>query len=741
MNQKARFQIGGMTCQACASRIEKVLNKKDFVRSASVNFASEEAQIEFDDSQTDLAALQKIIEKTGFTAEEKRANTEAMPSENPISWRLWLLLAINLPFLIGMAGMMIGRHDWMMPVMWQFALASIVQLWLAIPFYKGAIASVRGGLANMDVLVSIGTLSIYLYSVYMMLSHRQMGHDGMAHVYFEAGVMVIGFVSLGKYLEHRAKKSSLNSLGLLLKLTPRQVSVLRNQQWQHAALNDVKTGELLRANNGERIAADGIVESGSGWCDESHLTGESQPQSKTAGSRVLAGALLSDGSICYRVEQLGSQTLLGDMMAALSEAQGSKAPIARVADKAAAVFVPVVVGIALLTFALTWWTKGSWTVGLMHAVAVLVIACPCALGLATPAAIMVGMGKAVRHGIWFKDAAAMEQAAHVDAVVLDKTGTLTQGQPQIADAYLMPSENQAARFLSEANTVDENSTEKYGNRTDLLYRLAAAVEQNANHPLARAIVASAQQRGLVIPAASQVQNTLGAGIAAEVEGYGHVKVGTADFCGLTLPQHLPALWQISSIVAVSLDNRPLGAFALADALKEDSRHAVGRLKAHGIDVYIMSGDRQPTVDYIADELGITHAQGHMNPRDKAAAVESLKQQGKIVAMSGDGINDAPALAAAHVGFAMKGGADVAEHTAAATLMQHSVNQLVDALLISRATLKNIKQNLFFAFFYNILGIPLAALGFLSPVIAGAAMALSSISVLSNALRLKRVKID
>ena len=731
MQQKVRFQIEGMTCQACASRIEKVLNKKDFVESAGVNFASEEAQVTFDDSKTSAADIAKIIEKTGYGVKEKTEDTLPQPeAEHHIGWRLWLLLAINIPFLIGMAGMMIGRHDWMIPPLWQFVLASVVQLWLAVPFYKSAWASIKGRLANMDVLVTIGTVSVYLYSVYMLFypiytfffsPHAAHGMEHVYyHVYFEVGVMVIGFVSLGKFLEHRTKKSSLNSLGLLLKLTPTQVNVQRNGEWKQLPIDQVQIGDLIRANHGERIAADGIIESGSGWADESHLTGESNPEEKKAGGKVLAGALMTEGSVVYRATQLGSQTLLGDMMNALSEAQGSKAPIARVADKAAAVFVPAVVGIALLTFIATWLVKGDWTVALMHAVAVLVIACPCALGLATPAAIMVGMGKAVKHGIWFKDAAAMEEAAHVDAVVLDKTGTLTEGKPQVAAVYCVPDSG-----------FDE----------DDLYCIAAAVEQNAAHPLARAIVSAAQARGLEIPAAQNAQTIVGAGITAEVEGVGLVKAGKLDFAELTLPEFSDGVWDIASIVAVSVDNKPIGAFALADALKADTAEAIGRLKKHNIDVYIMSGDNQGTVEYVAKQLGIAHAFGNMSPRDKAAEVQKLKAAGKTVAMVGDGINDVPALAAANVSFAMKGGADVAEHTASATLMQHSVNQLADALLVSQATLKNIKQNLFFAFFYNILGIPLAALGFLNPVIAGAAMAASSVSVLSNALRLKRVNIE
>ena len=719
MQQKVRFQIEGMTCQACASRIEKVLNKKDFIETAGVNFAGEEAQVVFDDAKASADDIAKIIEKAGYGAKEK---TDALPQPEEkvhVGWRLWLLLAINIPFVIGMAGMMLGRHDWMLPPVWQFALASVVQLWLAVPFYKSAWASIKGGLANMDVLVTVGTVSIYLYSVYMLFFSPHAAH-GMAHVYFEAGVMVVGFVSLGKFLEHRTKKSSLNSLGLLLKLTPKQVTVERGGQWQSLPADQIMVGDLIRANHGERIAADGIVERGSGWADESHLTGESNPEIKQAGSKVLAGALMTDGSIVYRAAQLGSETLLGDMMNALSEAQGSKAPIARVADKAAAVFVPAVVAVALITFALTWWFKGDWTTALMHAVAVLVIACPCALGLATPAAIMVGMGKAVKHGIWFKDAASMEAAAHIDTVVLDKTGTLTEGRPQVA-----------AVWLAENNGFNE----------DDLYRLAAAVEQNAAHPLAAAIVAAAQARGVQIPASENAQTAVGAGISAQIAGAGLVKAGKPDFAGVTLPAVSDDVWRIASIVAVSAEGKPVGAFALADTLKSDAAAAIGRLKARGIEVCIMSGDNQGTVDYIAAQLGIADARGNMTPRGKAEGVRGLKAAGKTVAMVGDGINDAPALAAADAGFAMKGGADAAEHTASATLMQHSVNQLADALFIARATLKNIRQNLFFAFFYNTLGIPLAALGFLNPVIAGAAMAASSVSVLGNALRLKRVKID
>ena len=716
-SKKISIQIGGMTCQSCANRIEKVLNKKPFVQQAGVNFAAEEAQVVFDSTQASETEIIEIIHKTGFTAHIKQADELPLGEKNTsIPWRLIVLWIINIPFLIGMLGMMSGSHNLMLPPIWQFALASIVQLWLAIPFYRGAIGSIRGGLANMDVLVSTGTLTIYLYSAFMLFYHA---NHAIGHVYFEASVMVIGFVSLGKFLEDRTKKHSLNSLSMLLQLTPKKVTALRNDKWTEIALDQVNIGEIIRANQGERIAADGIIESGNGWCDESHLTGESRPEEKQKGGKVLAGAMVTEGSIIYRANQLGSQTLLGDMMNALSDAQGSKAPIARFADKVASVFVPAVLVISLVTFALTYVLTNDSVSSLIHAVAVLVIACPCALGLATPAAIMVGLGKAVNAGVWFKDAVAMEETAHVDTVVLDKTGTLTKGELEISALW----QPQSAVYSEED-----------------LYRFAAAVERQANHPIAKAIVQAAEQKMLEIPTALFSKMEVGQGIQAELEQVGTIKVGKPDYCGLILPKNLEDIWQIASIVAVSINNEPIGAFALTDTLKNDSLHAIQRLQQQNIDVVIMSGDQQSVVDYIAKQLGIKKAFGGLSPRDKAEHIQKLKALGHVVAMVGDGINDAPALAAANVSFAMKSGSDIAEQTASATLMQHSVNQLVDALFIAKATLKNIKQNLFFALIYNILGIPLAALGFLNPVIAGAAMAMSSISVLMNALRLKKVKI-
>ena len=700
--QTLRLHIEGMSCQACATRIKKVLGKKDAVLAASVNFANEEAQVRFENAKASAEDIMGWIAQAGFAAKPAE-NMPPEPEADPVPWRLWLLLASALLFLPGMIGMMAGHHRWMPPIAVQFVLASVVQLWLAIPFYKSAVASVRGGLANMDVLVSLGTLAIYGYSAVMTWRH-----GSHAPVYFEAGVMVIALVSLGKYLEKRTTRHSLNSLGLLMQMTPDSVT---RDDGTTVALADVRPGDHLLARHGERIAADGVLQSGEIWCDESHLTGESRPMTRRPGDNVLAGALVGGGSGIYEAQALGSATLLGDMMQALAEAQGSKAPIARLADKVAAVFVPSVLAMALVTLVLTWWLR-DFATALNHAVAVLVIACPCALGLATPAAIMAGLGQAVRHGIWFRNAATLEAAGSVGSVVLDKTGTLTAGKPQVVAIW-------------SAEGIEESE----------LCAVAAAVEKHSNHPLAAAIIATAPDSALAV---SEVESVAGQGLAAQVAGYGTVRLGKADYADVALPPDLPEVWQVASVAAVSAGGKPLGALAIADALRDDSAAAIRQLHDMGVKVYMASGDREAVVTHMASMLAIDEARGNMSPRDKAEWIAALKAQGEVVAMVGDGINDAPALAAADLGLAMKHGTDIAENSAGATLMQGSPLQIATALRIARATLQNIRQNLFFAFFYNVLAIPFAAFGLLSPTLAAVAMALSSLSVVGNAMRLKRM---
>ncbi|WP_440454596.1 heavy metal translocating P-type ATPase [Psychrobacter sp. ASPA161_9] len=735
--ERAHLQlaIDGMTCQACASRIEKVLNKKPSVYEVSVNFAGETANVDYDPTQTTPEQVTDWVNKTGFVANLQAGDSLFAKTDKDTAteypWRLIGLWICLVPFLVGMAGMLFGQGmSWMLPVWMQFVLATIVQFGLALPFYKSAWASIKGGLANMDVLVVIGTVTIWAYSTYLWLTHGdgtlnsllQSGHgaDGGPAVYFEAGVMVIAFVRTGKYLEERTKKHSLNSIDLLLSLTPDEVEQQQpNGDFHNVALQDVQIGNILRAKQGSRVATDGMVIGGSGWCVESHLTGESVPLKKEEGDGLLAGALVENGSLLYRVSAKGSDTKLGDMVQALSDAQGSKANLARLADRVTAVFVPVVVAIAIVTFGLTWWLTGMIDTALMHAVSVLVIACPCALGLATPAAIMAGMGVAARHGVWFKDAQSLEAAGNIDTVVLDKTGTLTIGKPTIVDNVM----------VDKLLAVDD------------VLQIAASVEAHASHPLATALINAATERNLPLMNVIDISVIKGAGIQANIEGLGLVKVGTAEFANLTLPKLMPKVWQIASTVAISINDEPLGAFALADDLKADTPQAITALQDSGINVILMSGDKQSVVDHVAGQLGIEQAYGKMSPRDKASQIALLQTAGHKVAMAGDGVNDAPAMATADASFAMFEGTDVAQHSASARLMGESLMHIDAAQKIAQATLRNIKQNLFFAFIYNCLGIPLAAFGFLNPMIAAAAMALSSISVLMNALRLTRFKTE
>jgi len=616
--QRAHLQlaIDGMTCQACASRIEKVLNKKPSVYEVSVSFAGETANVDYDPTQTTPEQVTEWVNKTGFVANVQAADSLFAQTDEDTAtqypWRLIGLWVCLVPFLVGMAGMLTGSGmAWMPPVWVQFILATVVQFGLALPFYKSAWASIKGGLANMDVLVVIGTMTIWAYSTYLWLTHGdgtlnsllQSGHLGghgasnSPAVYFEAGVMVIAFVRTGKYLEERTKKHSLNSIDLLLSLTPDEVEQQQpNGEFHRIALSDVQVDDVLRAKQGSRVATDGTVIEGSGWCVESHLTGESVALKKEQGDGLLAGALVENGSLLYCVSAKGRDTKLGEMVQALSDAQGSKANLARLADRVTAIFVPVVVTIALVTFGVTWWLTGMVDTALMHAVSVLVIACPCALGLATPAAIMAGMGVAARHGVWFKDAQSLEAAGNIDTVVLDKTGTLTIGKPTIVDHVM----------VDKSLAVDD------------VLQIAASVEAHASHPLATALVNTAKDRQLSLFNVTDISVIKGAGIQASIEGLGLIKVGTAEFANLTLPRFMPKVWQIASTVAISINDEPLGAFALADDLKADTPQAIAALQDAGINVILMSGDKQSVVDHVAGQLGIDKAYGKKSQREKAS---------------------------------------------------------------------------------------------------------------------------
>ncbi|MBO4576053.1 MAG: heavy metal translocating P-type ATPase [Neisseriaceae bacterium] len=713
MSKKVFFHIDGMSCQACAARIEKVLNKKEAIEIAEVNYAGERASVLFDESSTTPDQIANWIAAAGFQAALIEPHAPTPRPTTPFPYLAALSWVILIPFLIGMIGMAVGKHFLMMPAPIQFALATIVQFISGAVFYKGAFVALKNKAPNMDVLVALGTTAVWAYSVFMMVK------GDWHNVYFEASVMVIALVSLGKYLELRVKRNSLNSIALLTQLVPKEVEVLRHKEWQKMPLNRVRMNDIVRAKQGEKIAADGIVINGEAWCDESHLTGEPNAIHKKNQAKVFAGAIVNNGSVEYRVEALGQATILGDMIKALDDAQNSKAPVARLADKVAAVFVPFVIAVALLTFFLNYSFSGSLNVALMRAAAVLVIACPCALGLATPAAIMAGMGVAAKYGILFKDAAAMETAGKIDTVVFDKTGTLTVGKPQVV----------AFRQPEQAFIYSEND----------FIQVAASIEARVSHPLATAIVQYAKSKNLPFVTVDNIEVVAGQGVSASVVNFGEVKIGTPEFCGFTLPEISDSIWQTCSIVAISM-HQEKAAFAITDALREDSKEAISRLQNKNIHTTLFSGDKETAVAAVANILQIENSRGNMLPRDKAQAIVNMKKQGHTVAMVGDGINDAAALAAADTGFALKSGTDIAQHTANATLMNGSANQVADAVIIARKTLNTIRQNLFFAFIYNIIGIPLAAIGILSPAIAGAAMAASSISVLGNAVRLKKFRV-
>ncbi|MDO4441170.1 MAG: cation-translocating P-type ATPase [Moraxella sp.] len=732
---KQRYAITGMTCQACANRLEKVLNKNPAVVSVQVNFATETLAISH---QADEQEVLSWIKKVGFVGkliDDERGRAAIKSDDQSVPWGLISLWGLSLPFWVGMVGMMVGSHSLMMPVWMQFVLASVVQFGFGWRFYAGAWASVRGGLANMDTLVALGTTAIWAYSTYLWLSMGQLAHH---QVYFEASVMVMAFVSLGKYLELRTKQQSLDSIAMLMNLVPSVVSIKRGKDWIVTKTEFIKTDDVLLARMGDRIAADGVVVLGDGLVDVAHLTGESQSIHKAVGDTVLAGSIVLDGSFEYRALKLGEQTALGDTILALDEAQGTKANIARMTDKVTAIFVPVVVGISVLVFGLNWLVLGVFDEALMRAVAVLVIACPCALGLATPAAIMAGMGVAARHGVRFKDATALETAGVVDTVVFDKTGTLTMGMPHIVAAYL-------------SDGVDYHRA----------LMIAASLEQYANHPLANALVKTALQDNLNLQTVDNPTAIVGQGMTGEMVDVGVIKVGTLDFvgfdgdidelrqAGLThfvelgdADNKLPDdIWQIATQVAVSVDGQLLAVFALMDKPKDSAKAAIRQLHQDGIDVVMMSGDHDGVVAHIAGELGISRHYGSLSPRDKADEIVKLGQQGKQVAMVGDGVNDAPAMAAAQASFSVHDAASIAKHTATAELVGDSVVHAHHAIIIAKATLAIIKQNLFFAFIYNIIGIVLAGVGLLNPIIAAAAMAASSISVIANALRLKRLSLN
>ncbi len=718
-----------MTCAACAARIEKTLNRVPGV-TAGVNFATETASVRFDPALADVDALLAAVQRGGYKATlrddsrgeravedaRKKAAYAALKRDFAISAVLTLpLLAQMLPMLASAASFSMTPHAEWLPRWLQLVLATPVQFWIGRRFYIGAWHSLRGGGANMDVLIVLGTTMAWALSAVVTVLGL---HD--QHVYFEAGAAVITLVLLGKVLEARARSHTSTAMQGLLRLQPRLAQVERNGAVRSVPVEEVVPGERILARAGERIAVDGVVVSGASGVDESMLTGESRAVSKQVGDKVYAGTLNQEGAFTFDATGVGASTMLGGILRVLAQAQGSKAPIQRLADSVAGIFVPVVVVIALLTFGISWWWAHDAASALVNAVAVLVIACPCALGLATPTAIMVGSGLGAEHGVLVRNAAALEHAGRLRVLIVDKTGTLTEGAPTVSAVIAAP-----------------------GHAREDVLRVASGVERSATHPLASCIVAAAAAEGIVATAASEFESVPGAGARARLDGE-TIAVGSSSYferSGVAVPDALrePLRSNGYSIVVVARNERAIGAIGIADRVRPTSAQAVSRLRAVGITVVMLTGDNEQAARVVAAQTGIDEVHSGVWPADKAAFVTEQKARGVVVGMVGDGVNDAPALAVADVSFAMGAGADIAVEQADITVVRSDLNAVVDAILLSRATLAKIRQNLFLAFAYNVLGIPLAAMGLLNPVIAGAAMAASSLSVVGNALFLKRWK--
>ena len=713
------LQVGGMTCASCVNRVEKALLKVAGVSTASVNLATETATVQAL-ADVPVAALTAAVEKAGYTA-TNAAEVQPTPSPRlPEGWIVAASAALTLPLIAPMLLQLVGI-TWMLDGWLQLALAVPVQFIFGARFYGTGWKAVRGGAGNMDLLVALGTTAAFGLSLYLLFRHA--GH-GMPHLYFEASATVITLVRLGKWLEGRAKRQTADAIRALNALRPATARVLRDGVEAELPVAQVRVGDLVRIRPGERVAVDGQVTEGRSHVDESLITGESMPVAKGPGDRVTGGAINAEGALTVKTLAIGTETTLARIIRMVESAQAGKAPIQRIVDRVSAVFVPVVLGIALVT-ALGWLAvTGNWEQAIVNAVSVLVIACPCALGLATPTAIMVGTGVAARCGILIKDAQALELAHAVTTVAFDKTGTLTEGHPSLV-----------ALHAADGQTTDE------------VLRLSAALQQASDHPLARAVLDKLRERQLTVPEAKDNQALPGRGLEAVVHGQ-RLALGSnrllnelgVDAGALTdTAQALADQGRTVSWLVRRDGNVPvlLGLLAFGDSVKPSARIAVARLHELGIKTVMLTGDNRGSAEAVARELGINEVRADVLPGDKAAVVQQLRAAGEVVAMVGDGINDAPALAAADVGIALSTGTDVAMETAGITLMRGDPRLVADALDVSRRTWVTIQRGLFWAFAYNVVGIPLAALGFLNPVIAGAAMAFSSVSVVGNALLLRR----
>ncbi|MBG9451660.1 ATPase P [Cytobacillus firmus] len=733
--EKAEFELLGMTCAACSGRIEKGLNKLPGVKQAVVNLALETGTVEYNPEQVSVQEMIKKVENLGYQAKVKTDKDQEIEGyrEKEIEkqkGKFVFSLILSIPLFWSMVGhfeftSFIYVPDMFMNPWVQLALAAPVQFFIGKQFYIGAYKALRNKSANMDVLVALGTSAAFFYSLYQsLLSIGSNGH--MVELYYETSAILITLIILGKLFEARAKGRSSEAIKKLMGLQAKTATVLREGEEIEIPLEEVIAGDIIFVKPGEKIPVDGEIIEGQSALDESMLTGESVPVDKTAGDTVIGSTLNKNGFLKIKATKVGKDTALSQIIKVVEEAQGSKAPIQRMADKISGIFVPIVVSIAVVTFLVwyLWVSPGNFAEALEKLIAVLVIACPCALGLATPTSIMAGSGRAAEYGVLFKGGEHLELTHEITTVVLDKTGTVTHGKPVLTDV------------ITEGN-IEEMA----------FLQLVGSAEKQSEHPLAEAIVKGIKDKGITLFYPQEFEAIPGYGIKAKVEGK-DLLVGTRrlmekyDINVHSAKLEMETLEENGkTAMLVAVDGQYAGIVAVADTIKETSRNAINRLKQLGIEVIMITGDNKRTAQAIAEEVGIDSAIAEILPEGKAEEVKKLQNQGKKVAMVGDGINDAPALAVADIGMAIGTGTDVAMEAADITLMRGDLNSIADAILMSKKTIRNIKQNLFWAFAYNTLGIPVAALGFLAPWLAGAAMAFSSVSVVLNALRLQRVKVS
>ena len=722
MSNMQQFQVKGMSCASCAGRIEKQVQAVSGVISATVNLASEQLSVDMQPG-VDVNQISQAVTKTGYqlipsTADKSNPAQQQVSSKSSRS-ELWPVLGsaiLTMPLVLPMFAALF-EANWMLPAFWQWLLATPVQFYFGARFYKAGWHALKAMTGNMDLLVSIGTSAAYGLSLYLWLSYE--GHHGKPHLYFESSAAVLTLVLLGKFLEKRAKKRTADALQALEDLKPTSATVWRDNSWQSIAVAELKAGDCIKVLPGERIPSDGAVIKGNSHVDEALISGESIPLHKGVGDQVTGGAVNLDGVLEFEASQVGAQSTLAKIIHLVEQAQGAKAPVQALVDKISSIFVPAVLVVALVTLLVWGLGFNDWTQGILHGVAVLVIACPCALGLATPAAIMAGTGTAARHGILVKDAVALEQATKIDYVVFDKTGTLTEGKPELMQITALTGDDAA------------------------LLALAYALSQNSEHPLAKAVVNYAQAQQAELKEVSSFSVVAGKGVKAMI-GQRDVLLGSGNWMrelGLSLPVGQIQIQgaSVSWLAEMREDKAELiGLLCFADKAKAEAKAAVQKLQKSGIKVAMLTGDSKQSADYIAKQLGLDNVQAEVLPQGKVQAVAHYQAQGFKVAMVGDGINDAPALAQADLGIAMATGTDIAVSASAITLMRGNPELVASALKLASATYRNIQQNLFWAFAFNTIGIPLAALGFLNPVIAGAAMAFSSVFVVTNALRLQRM---